>query len=81
MILQWDEEIMLKDQVDKFLGLIYKRYALALRLRFGIDGMGEHTFKEIGEVLGVCPQRAQQMICKGLAVIRRRKKYFAGFIN
>ena len=41
-----------------------------LCMRFGIDGMGEHTLEEIGTAFGVTRERVRQIEAKALAKLR-----------
>lgn len=50
-----------RDQVREMLRVLPARYAEVIRLRFGLDGTGDRTLDEVGEVLGVTRERIRQM--------------------
>ena len=60
----------LNQNIDEALKAIPARHAEAVRLAFGIDGRGEHTLAEIGDVLGVKSERARQILNKALMKLR-----------
>jgi len=41
-----------------------------LRMRFGIDGAGDHTLEEVGKVFGVTRERIRQIEAKALEKLR-----------
>jgi DNA-directed RNA polymerase sigma subunit (sigma70/sigma32) len=50
------------------------RTAHVLRMRSGMfDGEG-HTLREVGEELGITPERTRQVQQKGLALIRQHRE-------
>ena len=51
-----------------------ERQRLILRLRYGLGNHREHTFAEIGDAIGVSPQRVRQLEQQALAQLRRRSR-------
>jgi RNA polymerase primary sigma factor len=47
--------------LEQALATLTEREALVLRLRFGMSGEKEQTLAEVGQVLNVTRQRAQQI--------------------
>lgn len=41
----------------------------AVEFTFGFDGQGGRTRKELGQVMGVTPQRASQVLLRALATL------------
>jgi RNA polymerase primary sigma factor len=55
--------------VLELLGQMPEREATVLRLRFGLDGEGPKTLKEIGERLGLTRERVRQIESEALATL------------
>jgi RNA polymerase sigma factor (sigma-70 family) len=68
--------------LDKVLTTLRPREQEVITKRFGLDGQGEHTFEEVGEMLGVCPVRVQQIQAKAFRKLRHpvRTKQLKGLI-
>ncbi len=62
------------DELVRLLDTLPPREAHLLRLRFGLDGEDELTFKEIGDRYGVSRERVRQIQMNALAKIRRQIK-------
>ena len=65
------EESMILDDV---LATLPERVRDVLVLRFGLDGKGERTLVEVGEIQGVGKERIRQLEAKGLRALRARAK-------
>jgi RNA polymerase primary sigma factor len=48
-------------ELRKLLGRIDERQARILRMRYGLDGSGARTLREIGEALGITRERVRQI--------------------
>ena len=48
-----------------------ERHQIVIKMRYGIDYFKKHTLKEIGETLGVTPERIRQMQYKALFKIKK----------
>jgi len=57
--------------VSGLLGHLPPRQRRALQLRFGLDESRESTYAEVGRRLGVSRERARQLVCAGVARIRK----------
>lgn len=55
--------------LGKALDTLLEKDAQAVILRFGLFGEKEHTFKEIGEIMGVGPQRVNQRLTRALNLL------------
>src|SRR5262245_56527873 len=76
-----DTEAAEADDLHRVLGLLEKmdeRQAAVLRMRFGLDGEGPRTLREIGEHLGVTRERVGQIEGRALARLRGRRGGAAG---
>ena len=52
---------MTKALINKVLGTLSPYHAKVLKLRFGLDGMDEHTLDEVGDIFGVTKERIRQI--------------------
>jgi len=59
-----------KEMINESLKQLTEREAKVLRLRFGLDGKGERTFEEIGEVFKVTRERIRQIEAKALRKLK-----------
>jgi RNA polymerase primary sigma factor len=73
----------LKAELKKVLGTLTPRETKVLQLRFGLDGCGEHTLEEIGDVLDIGKERVRQIEAKALRKMRdpSRSKAFKGHVE
>ena len=60
----------LKAELEKVLGTLTPREAKVLQLRFGLDGCGEHTLGEVGDMLNIGKERVRQIEAKALRNMR-----------
>lgn len=60
-----------KDRICQVLNTLTPREARVAKMQFGINDDNDHTFREIGEYLGVTDTRAQQIAAKAM----RKLKY------
>jgi len=65
------EDAMLGELLDRALRLLRPRDARVLRLYYGLQGEGEHTLEEIGQVLGVTRERVRQLRDRALRELRQ----------
>jgi RNA polymerase primary sigma factor len=56
--------------VTEALAELTPREQRILRMRFGIDGAGDHTLEEVGKVFGVTRERIRQIEAKALEKLR-----------
>ncbi len=56
--------------VSEALAGLTPREQRILRMRFGIDGAGDHTLEEVGQVFGVTRERIRQIEAKALEKLR-----------
>ena len=64
-----EEELLEHDVLKTVLGMLEDmdpREATVLRMRFGLDNIGPHTLKEIGEQLGLTRERVRQIETEAL---------------
>ena len=76
-----DTEVAEADDLRQALGLLERmdqRQAAVLRMRFGLDGEGPKTLREIGARLGLTRERVRQIEGSALARLRRRRGGAAG---
>ena len=73
----------LKAELEKVLGTLTPRETKVLQLRFGLDGCGEHTLEEIGDMLDIGKERVRQIEAKALRKMRApsRSKAFKGHVE
>jgi len=64
-----------QDKLRAAVATLPEREALAVRLRFGLEGNEPHEFEEIGDKLGISRQRAHQITEKAMEKLRRTMKY------
>ena len=64
------ETEMLAEDVRAIVATLSPREARILRLRYGLDGGGDHTLKEIGEKFGVTRERVRQIEMQALRKLR-----------
>ena len=51
----------LSQQIDDLLGCLKEKYKFVLISRYGLDGLGARTFREIGEELNLSRERIRQI--------------------
>lgn len=68
----YDTELM-KEELHKILGALSDREQTILTMRFGLDGMGEHTLQEVGDEFGVTKDRIRQIEAKALSKLRKHE--------
>jgi RNA polymerase primary sigma factor len=61
-----------KSGVGRALATLTEREQTILRLRFGLDGGGEHTLREVGQVFGLTRERIRQIEAKALRKLQHR---------
>jgi RNA polymerase primary sigma factor len=73
----------LKAELEKVLGTLTPRETKVLQLRFGLDGCGEHTLEEIGDMLDIGKERVRQIEAKALRKMRdpSRSKAFKDHVE
>lgn len=73
----------LKAELEKVLGTLTPRETKVLQLRFGLDGCGEHTLGEVGDMLNIGKERVRQIEAKALRKMRdpSRSKAFKGHVE
>jgi hypothetical protein len=72
MIHAIEEHIYAHQLIEKLFITLPPREERVLRLRFGLDGIGEHTRKEIAEDLGRSTTLAEILEFKALRKLKRR---------
>jgi RNA polymerase sigma factor (sigma-70 family) len=63
----------MKDAVREAVSRIDGRLRKILELRFGLDGKGSRTLKEVSEAIGVNPERVRQLEARGLRQLQGPK--------
>jgi RNA polymerase primary sigma factor len=58
------------EQGKSLLGTLTVREEIVIKMRFGLDGRGKHTHKEIGDWIALSRSRIQQIEVKALAKLR-----------
>lgn len=73
---------VLAEQISKMLQTLSKRQRPVIILRFGLEGMKEHTLEEVGQILGVSKERARQIEARTLKLLRhpQRNKKLRDFL-
>ena len=71
----------LKAELEKILGTLTPRQAKVIQLRFGLNGCGEHTLEEVGNMLNIGKERVRQIEAKALRNMRHpsRSKAFKDY--
>jgi RNA polymerase sigma factor (sigma-70 family) len=62
--------VELRHDLAPYLDMLTDRQRLVVSLRFGLNDEPEHTESEIGDILGVSRQRAQQILSGALSTLR-----------
>jgi RNA polymerase primary sigma factor len=65
---------LLKEHVDRVLGLLTPREQKILRMRFGLEDGRSHTLEEVGQEFGVTRERIRQIEAKALAKLRKHRE-------
>lgn len=60
-----------REEIEKFLRLIDRKSRAIIEKRYGLDGNGGMTLKELGEEMGVSKERVRQIEESAFAKIRR----------
>ena len=68
------DEPMLKDAIREALWTLTPQEAMVIRLRFGLDGVGERTRNCIGDIGSVGRERVRQVEKKALRKLSRSHK-------
>jgi RNA polymerase primary sigma factor len=63
--------LQLGRETEQILAVLTPREAQIIRLRFGLNGSGEHTLEEISETYSVTRERIRQIESKALKKLRR----------
>lgn len=68
----------IKDGVQAILDQLSSREQEVLKLRFGLDGLSEHTYEEIANIYGVTRERIRQIEIRALkkSAVRARRVNF-----
>jgi len=77
------EQVILRQIIDKALGVLTERERTIIRLRFGLGEDGcSRTLEEVGKMVHVTRERVRQIEAKALRKLRRRScsKELVGFI-
>ena len=64
--------------IDKATSTLRPREKLVLELRYGLDGKGDHTLKEVGKKLEVSKERIRQIEAKALRKLRHGSRMSLG---
>ena len=75
---QSPEDTTLTDQTARYLqemiNQLPERECFVITRRFGLDGDGPHTFKEISEEIDLTPERVRQIHERGMKSIKNKKR-------
>lgn len=73
----------LRDKVNEALGTLTPIEARVIRLRLGLDNMGEHSLDEAGKELGISRERIRQIETKAMRKLRHQSRahIFDGWQN
>ena len=68
-------------EAERLLQMLTPREASIIRMRFGLDGAGEHTLEQVGARFGVTRERIRQIEAKALARLKRRAGDLGSFLE
>lgn len=74
-----EEEVdsaLLRDKIDELLDILPLREKRILQLRYGLEDGRERTYKEIGVLLGLGPERIRQLEARALRKLRYSPRAF-----
>ena len=57
-------------ETERLLETLTPREATVIRMRFGLDGSGEHSLEQVGERFGVTRERIRQIEAKALRKLK-----------
>ncbi len=71
---EWMNRVFLRESIERCMDeVLTEREKGVIKLRFGWDGfLGEYTLEEVGAVIGLSRQRAQQIESKAIGKLRAR---------
>jgi RNA polymerase primary sigma factor len=77
------ESSTMREQILEIVDTLSPREALAIKMRFGLDGHEAHKLQDIGDVFGVTRERARQIVTDGLRHLRHpsRRRRLQGFLE
>jgi RNA polymerase primary sigma factor len=68
-------------EAGRLLTTLTPREATIMRMRFGLDGAGEHSLEQVGQRFGVTRERIRQIEAKALARLRLRARKLGSFLE
>jgi RNA polymerase primary sigma factor len=68
-------------EAERLLATLTPREAAIVRMRFGLDGSGEHSLEQIGQRFGVTRERIRQIEAKALARLKVRARDLGSFLD
>jgi RNA polymerase primary sigma factor len=68
-------------EAARLLATLTPREATIMRMRFGLDGSGEHSLEQIGQRFGVTRERIRQIEAKALARLKPRARNLGSFLE
>jgi len=71
-------EISTREEIKDFLCKLSERQRLVVVKRFDIDGKGEHTFEQIGKMIGVTRERVRQILVDALGRLKNIMAHLEG---
>lgn len=76
------DKSFLKEDINKLLDTMPERIKTLISMVFGLDGKGETTLKEAGEVFGLSVERTRQLVVKGLRMLKHpdRRYILASYV-
>jgi RNA polymerase primary sigma factor len=66
------ERSIVRQPIMKAVGTLKPKYRTVMVLRYGLDGGGERTLREIGKAAGFTGARVQQIVKKCLGILEKR---------
>lgn len=75
------EEVDRDDILTEMFSRLNPQERIALKLRFGLDGLGERSFKAVGSTIGVGQSRGRAIVLEALAKLRRQHERMLSLAN